>query len=69
MAAKYKQLLRAAASLQMDAEHGKKLAAYRAVDTHIDREGLVIGVGSGSTVRYVVRDERRGWHGVAHTGA
>ncbi len=39
----------------VDVEAGKRLAAYAAVDCHVNRDGMVIGVGSGSTVRYVVR--------------
>jgi len=35
-------------------EHAKKLAAYRAVDAHIKPHHKVIGIGSGSTVPYVV---------------
>lgn len=35
-------------------EEGKKLAAYRAVDEYIKAEHKVIGIGSGSTVVYVV---------------
>ncbi|KAI9305182.1 ribose-5-phosphate isomerase [Cunninghamella echinulata] len=35
-------------------ELGKKLAAYKAVDDHITPEHKVIGIGSGSTVVYVV---------------
>ncbi|SAL95935.1 hypothetical protein [Absidia glauca] len=35
-------------------EAGKKLAAYKAVDDHITADCKVIGIGSGSTVVYVV---------------
>ena len=35
-------------------EEGKKLAAYRAVDEYIKPDHKVIGIGSGSTVVYVV---------------
>lgn len=35
-------------------EEGKKLAAYRAVDEYITAEHKVVGIGSGSTVVYVV---------------
>ncbi|KAI9256821.1 ribose 5-phosphate isomerase A-domain-containing protein [Helicostylum pulchrum] len=35
-------------------EQGKKLAAYRAVDEYITAEHKVVGIGSGSTVVYVV---------------
>ncbi|KAG2195652.1 hypothetical protein INT47_002891 [Mucor saturninus] len=35
-------------------EEGKKLAAYRAVDEYITADHKVIGIGSGSTVVYVV---------------
>ncbi|ORZ10796.1 ribose-5-phosphate isomerase [Absidia repens] len=35
-------------------ETGKKLAAYAAVDEHITADCKVIGIGSGSTVVYVV---------------
>lgn len=35
-------------------EQGKKLAAYRAVDEYITTEHQVVGIGSGSTVVYVV---------------
>jgi len=39
----------------MDAiEQSKKLAAYNAVDHHVKPEHKVIGIGSGSTVPYVV---------------
>ncbi|KAI8384582.1 ribose-5-phosphate isomerase [Radiomyces spectabilis] len=36
-------------------EEGKRLAAYRAVDEYIKPEHKVIGIGSGSTVVYVVQ--------------
>ncbi|KAG2199034.1 hypothetical protein INT46_010274 [Mucor plumbeus] len=35
-------------------ENGKRLAAYRAVDEHISPENQVVGIGSGSTVVYVI---------------
>lgn len=35
-------------------EAAKRLAAYAAVDRHVKREHKVIGVGSGSTVPFVV---------------
>ncbi|KAF4610011.1 hypothetical protein D9613_010645 [Agrocybe pediades] len=35
-------------------EQSKKLAAYTAVDNHVKPEHRVIGIGSGSTVPYVV---------------
>lgn len=35
-------------------EQGKKLAAYRAVDEYISPNHKVVGIGSGSTVVYVV---------------
>lgn len=35
-------------------EHAKRLAAYRAVDVHVKPHHRVIGIGSGSTVPYVV---------------
>jgi len=35
-------------------EQGKKLAAYRAVDEYITPQTKVVGIGSGSTVVYVV---------------
>ena len=35
-------------------EEGKKLAAYRAVDEYITPDLKVVGIGSGSTVVYVV---------------
>lgn len=35
-------------------EQGKKLAAYRAVDEYITANHKVVGIGSGSTVVYVV---------------
>ena len=35
-------------------EEAKKLAAYTAVDRHVKPEHKVIGIGSGSTVPYVV---------------
>jgi ribose 5-phosphate isomerase A len=35
-------------------EQGKKLAAYQAVDEFIKPEHSVVGIGSGSTVVYVV---------------
>jgi ribose 5-phosphate isomerase A len=35
-------------------EEGKKAAAYRAVDQYVTRRGMAIGVGSGSTIVYVV---------------
>ncbi|KAF8154592.1 ribose 5-phosphate isomerase A-domain-containing protein [Crassisporium funariophilum] len=39
----------------MDAiEQSKRLAAYQAVDNHVKPEHRVIGIGSGSTVPYVV---------------
>ncbi len=38
----------------MSVEQGKKAAAFRAVDQFVTRKGMAIGVGSGSTVVYVV---------------
>lgn len=35
-------------------EQAKRLAAYRAVDVHVKPHHRVIGIGSGSTVPYVV---------------
>ncbi|KAF1801023.1 ribose 5-phosphate isomerase A-domain-containing protein [Mucor lusitanicus] len=35
-------------------ENGKRLAAYKAVDEHISPENQVVGIGSGSTVVYVI---------------
>ncbi|KAI8971772.1 ribose-5-phosphate isomerase [Mycotypha africana] len=35
-------------------ENGKKLAAYKAVDDHISPQDKVVGIGSGSTVIYVI---------------
>ena len=35
-------------------EQGKKNAAFAAVNDHVTRKGMKIGVGSGSTVKYVV---------------
>jgi ribose 5-phosphate isomerase A len=35
-------------------EEGKKLAAYRAVDEYVTADHKVVGIGSGSTVIYVV---------------
>lgn len=35
-------------------EQGKKLAAYQAVDEYITADHKVVGIGSGSTVVYVV---------------
>ncbi|KJA21776.1 hypothetical protein HYPSUDRAFT_41620 [Hypholoma sublateritium FD-334 SS-4] len=35
-------------------EQSKKFAAYKAVDNHVKPEDRVIGIGSGSTVPYVV---------------
>lgn len=35
-------------------EQAKKAAAYKAVDTHFPKDPKVIGIGSGSTVVYVV---------------
>lgn len=35
-------------------ENGKRLAAYKAVDEHISAENQVVGIGSGSTVVYVI---------------
>ncbi|KAI7898636.1 ribose-5-phosphate isomerase [Cokeromyces recurvatus] len=35
-------------------ENGKRLAAYKAVDEHISPENKVVGIGSGSTVVYVI---------------
>jgi ribose 5-phosphate isomerase A len=32
----------------------KKLAAYKAVDENIDNKSKIIGIGSGSTVVYVI---------------
>jgi len=37
-----------------DIDFGKKCASYQAVDDWIVRNGMVIGVGSGTTVEYVV---------------
>ena len=37
----------------MSVEEGKRIAAYRAVDNHV-KQGMTIGVGSGSTVVYAV---------------
>ncbi|KAJ9092804.1 hypothetical protein QFC21_006680 [Naganishia friedmannii] len=42
-------------------EEAKKLAAYAAVDAHVRKEHRVIGIGSGSTVPFVV--ERIGAQG------
>lgn len=47
-------------------ELAKKLAAYRAVDEHVTRDGMKIGVGSGSTVVYVAErlgqlQKEKGW--------
>ncbi|CAE6528370.1 unnamed protein product [Rhizoctonia solani] len=43
------------ATLQLEVmESAKRLAAYTAVDRHILNEHTVIGIGSGSTVPYVV---------------
>lgn len=35
-------------------EQGKKAAAYRAVSDYIDSTRKVVGIGSGSTIRYAV---------------
>ncbi|KAL7310728.1 ribose-5-phosphate isomerase rki1 [Mucor circinelloides] len=35
-------------------ENGKRLAAYKAVDEHVSPENQVVGIGSGSTVVYVI---------------
>ncbi|KAM3579213.1 hypothetical protein VKS41_008434 [Umbelopsis sp. WA50703] len=35
-------------------EQGKRAAAYRAVNDYIDKSKKVVGIGSGSTIRYAV---------------
>jgi ribose 5-phosphate isomerase A len=35
-------------------EYAKRMAAHRAVDAHVKEHHRVIGIGSGSTVPYVV---------------
>ncbi|CAO0803582.1 unnamed protein product [Mucor circinelloides] len=35
-------------------ENGKRLAAYKAVDEHVSPQNQVVGIGSGSTVVYVI---------------
>ncbi|KAL9940251.1 hypothetical protein V8E36_000956 [Tilletia maclaganii] len=46
-------------------EAAKRAAAYAAVDAHVRAEHEVIGIGSGSTVPYVVeRIQAQGWEGV-----
>jgi len=44
----------AAAAAEKIIEQSKKLAAYTAVDQHVRSEHKIIGIGSGSTVPYVV---------------
>lgn len=44
----------AAAEILSPIEQAKRLAAYRAVDVHVKPHHRVIGIGSGSTVPYVV---------------
>lgn len=34
--------------------NSKRLAAYRAVDNHLDASTKIIGIGSGSTIVYVI---------------
>ncbi len=35
-------------------EEAKKKAAYKAVDDYVTRDGMVVGIGSGSTIVYAV---------------
>lgn len=43
-------------------ENSKRLAAYAAVDTHVKADCRFIGVGSGSTVPYMIdRIVAQGW--------
>lgn len=42
-----------ASNSKMSLDEAKKLAAYRAVDEHV-RNGMVLGVGSGSTIVFAI---------------
>jgi len=37
-----------------DTDYGKRAAAYKAIDDWVNRDGMVIGIGSGDTVEFAV---------------